>query len=801
MRYWYLPGETIASVGHHDPAIRLVFEGDSDTAWRCLLRYGDRSYGLVWDYETHELSWLAEALPAASSWLDGWARERLKEISQGLPWGQLGALEQSTLDLVSESALAFRETLLREPALRAALNKPDKAEYAKALGRLSDRHVTIVETSPHRLFRPTLLGLLASKHKVRVKRVLDVVLSCLRAKYHEDPEFPEFALMEIAKHGPLGREDDYLIYQIVDLAALHTGGSGSINPSSATYRWHTPTDIEEITDCQDSEALVSYLRKAAAQRPWASAPLRLTGAGAITPEPSQRVVPTGRWLCRTSAECAMVYLPRGLVLIEQITPSTSPSWAVTLHYFHYEDGSELGGTHFHASYSHAWISRPEVQYAKLRIPRGDWSFASSALDLAMEFRARTPGQPATEIIGPGDEHASLVEAHRDIFAPRVEPVEMELGELRDLASELERLSEAWNIVDAANTFHKAEVLVTKILGSDHPTCRRLQDLARYEEQDQGRVRAKIASSILQNLALQPTPHAPSKAEPVQDDTERSAALVTPPKTRETTMHKERFDVAVLCALRKPELEKVIRSGTWTQLPASLEDSNTYHAGTWVTRKGSEVTVVAASPAQMGMPATAVLATKMILRFRPKLLAVVGIAAGIKRHEQGFGDILAPDYTFDYGAGKITTHDGKLHFSPDPNPAELLPRLRNRLKDWSSERRYLDEIYKGWPAQKPNTVLQLHVGPMASGAAVLGTNEPITEIRNNWRKLIGVEMEAYGAHLACREATNPQPAFLCMKSVCDFAIEKTDDWQDYAAYTSAELFRRFLGEEWEDLFLV
>jgi hypothetical protein len=39
----------------------------------------------------------------------------------------------------------------------------------------------------------------------------------------------------------------------------------------------------------------------------------------------------------------------------------------------------------------------------------------------------------------------------------------------------------------------------------------------------------------------------------------------------------------------------------------------------------------------------------------------------------------------------------------------------------------------------------------------------------------------------------------MKSICDFAEAKDNAWQDYAAYTSAELCYRFVTEEWDRLF--
>lgn len=267
----------------------------------------------------------------------------------------------------------------------------------------------------------------------------------------------------------------------------------------------------------------------------------------------------------------------------------------------------------------------------------------------------------------------------------------------------------------------------------------------------------------------------------------------------TPASDSRFEIAILCALHKPELEKVRSIGQWDELAAEPDDPSSYLTSTYRTKKGKDLHVVAATPTQMGMPASAVLATKMIRRFRPKLVAMVGIAAGVKSEAQGFGDILAPDSTFDYGAGKVTSHDGKLHFKPDPNAIPILPRLRNRLKHWSSKRTHLDDITARWSAALPRTSLALHVGPLGSGAQVLDTRQPIEDVRDHWRKLIGVEMEAYGVHIACQEAVDPAPMFLCMKSICDFAADKKDDWQDYAAFTAAELCHRFLIEEWETLF--
>lgn len=265
-----------------------------------------------------------------------------------------------------------------------------------------------------------------------------------------------------------------------------------------------------------------------------------------------------------------------------------------------------------------------------------------------------------------------------------------------------------------------------------------------------------------------------------------------------------FDVAIVCALPSPELEKVRDTGAqkWTVLPSDPHDQTTYYQSIYTTKLGHPLRVIAAAASQMGPPAAAVLASKMILRFRPKLVAMVGIAAGTKRSDQQFGDILAAEHTFDWGSGKLADTDGAIRFEPDPQPLDIHPRLRDRLKAWGARdgEAELHSIRCKWPDTPPAGLLRLHVGPLASGSSVINHSQPVQDIKEHWRKLIGIEMEAYAVHFACRNTVDPQPVFLGLKSVCDFATKKEDSWQKYAAFTSAEFCHSFLIAEWENLHL-
>ncbi len=264
------------------------------------------------------------------------------------------------------------------------------------------------------------------------------------------------------------------------------------------------------------------------------------------------------------------------------------------------------------------------------------------------------------------------------------------------------------------------------------------------------------------------------------------------------------DVVLICALKEPELAQVrrIRGTSWAVVRVGADDPHTYEETRLQCDGGLDLRIVAGTPNQMGPTSAAVLATKMILRFRPKMVVLAGIAAGVDREGLCMGDILAAEHTVDYGAGKITEEAGVPVLRPDPKPLAAEQRLLSRLKHWEAcESGALHAIRNGWPARSPQSALRLHVGPLGSGSAVIASRGPVQDAQSHWRKLVGIEMEAYGVHRACADAVHPSPVFFCAKSVCDFAdANKNDQWQDYAAFTSAEFVFAFLRREWRNLFL-
>lgn len=248
-------------------------------------------------------------------------------------------------------------------------------------------------------------------------------------------------------------------------------------------------------------------------------------------------------------------------------------------------------------------------------------------------------------------------------------------------------------------------------------------------------------------------------------------------------------LSIVCALDSPELSSVRRlPWNWSQTHLTSDDT-IYYQGR--LDKGGTQLIHAAAAARMGMPAAAILASKMIAQFRPEYLCIVGITAGLPGKTKQ-GDILVANPCWDGGSGKWLIKDGALSFVPAPHQLSLSPDLRNKLRQMSSNTALLSSIRADWPADKPDHELSMLVGPMASGAAVLADNESTERIRLQHKDLLGVEMETYGVFVAAEEATSPRPKAFSIKSVSDFASpEKDDRFQKYAAYTSSQALRFFV----------
>lgn len=268
------------------------------------------------------------------------------------------------------------------------------------------------------------------------------------------------------------------------------------------------------------------------------------------------------------------------------------------------------------------------------------------------------------------------------------------------------------------------------------------------------------------------------------------------KNKKPVVHN--YDLAVICALANPELEEVLKLPWNWSAAMPLDDTIFYREG-YFEKDNNNYRVVAAHSTRMGMVSSAILTTKIVEHLRPKCVAMTGICAGHKSKAQ-LGDVLIADPAWDYQSGKLTSVDGraKMEFSPHQIPISAL--IRSRVEQISSDRSLVSDILSEFGSDAPRG-FKIQLGPVASGGAVLADGKVIDEVTQfQNRDLLGIEMEIYGVYAAVQQSSAPQPQFVAIKGVCDYADpKKKDGAQRFASYASARVLQRLFETYAKDFF--
>lgn len=253
------------------------------------------------------------------------------------------------------------------------------------------------------------------------------------------------------------------------------------------------------------------------------------------------------------------------------------------------------------------------------------------------------------------------------------------------------------------------------------------------------------------------------------------------------------DVGVVTALGDPELDAVLGLNWSWQEEADSSDATKYHVGRTFFN-GRRRKVIAAKAPGMGMAQAAILSTKLLLRYRPRCIVMCGICAGVKA-EVNLGDVLVANPSWDYGSGKRLIKGGVRSFEPAPQPFVLSTRVRGLVESLQDRSDLLHNLWKEFQGGKPQNIVRVMIGPVASGAAVLADEAIIESLRSQQnRKLLGIDMESYGVMAAGAEVPAPRPEALIIKGVSDFADSaKNDAYRHFAAYNSAGILRLLIEQ--------
>jgi len=252
---------------------------------------------------------------------------------------------------------------------------------------------------------------------------------------------------------------------------------------------------------------------------------------------------------------------------------------------------------------------------------------------------------------------------------------------------------------------------------------------------------------------------------------------------------ESYNVAVIAALRTPEFSELITAlggGDQVFVDATSE--------TWlrcvITREdGLELKVLAACADGMGMTAMSSLVTKVCVTCAPKKVILCGIMAG-NSERVGLSDLVVVESTWNFQAGKLTESG----FLPDVKSLTCGYKVANLVTTVLTEA-FIVEFWTNWLSARPQQIAKVHSGDVACSPFVVAEGTLFAKLEaEQKRKILGLEMEAYGCYDAAWRLGDLAPEVVCVKSVCDFGDGAKDNtYQTYCAALSAAAVVRVIKD--------
>lgn len=250
-----------------------------------------------------------------------------------------------------------------------------------------------------------------------------------------------------------------------------------------------------------------------------------------------------------------------------------------------------------------------------------------------------------------------------------------------------------------------------------------------------------------------------------------------------------FDVLIITALLNPEFSQLLTTSDWTDI--RIRDGlNTKQAVFARTANPKQLRAIATCQSQMGIAAASTIAAQMLGICNPKYTVMTGITCGIEGNTN-IGDVILADPCWEWSGGKFTEVKGERVFEPSPYQERVNQQLIRIAQDIMLDDSVLRAIWDSFAGEKPLNIPKLHIGPLASGASVISDKRILTDIKKHQRKLLGVEMEAYGIMYASSHCNSNTMPFV-IKSVCDFGdSKKNDKYQAYCSFVSAHLLKHII----------
>ncbi len=240
--------------------------------------------------------------------------------------------------------------------------------------------------------------------------------------------------------------------------------------------------------------------------------------------------------------------------------------------------------------------------------------------------------------------------------------------------------------------------------------------------------------------------------------------------------KTQIDIVIICALKNPEANEVIKILN-NQETAYTASGYNYVIG----YLGTELKVAVFSLNQMGPVDAASITTAALIEFAPKYLAMTGVCGGRASRNIHIGDVLVVNKALTYQTGEYRKN--KFFYEPRVAlPSEHLINLvmqnEKILKNHIVEHATTDTLAN----------MSVIVGSMLCGDAIINDPDMIENISNQLdRRTIGVDMESFGVIRACNLFGSSGMHCIVAKGVMDICEQRENSRDKVAAAFASASF--------------
>lgn len=193
--------------------------------------------------------------------------------------------------------------------------------------------------------------------------------------------------------------------------------------------------------------------------------------------------------------------------------------------------------------------------------------------------------------------------------------------------------------------------------------------------------------------------------------------------------------------------------------------------------------------RMGLVNAASITSKLLEIYSPKIIAMSGICAGIRK-DISLGQLLVCDLVWEYQSGKWLEDA----FVAEPYQVSMLENTRVRMEKLVENPdliRELESSYRG--KRRPSVSVDAAIVPFSTGSAVIASAERLESVKEQHRKVAGLDMEIFGVFRSAEISGIPLHR-IAAKVVVDKANEtKGDELHEYGCYISAAFIIRAISD--------